>query len=70
MSPKLQTHLSTVADKRFYYLKNNPAQQALVFTFGLSQHRANKWIHWLTPILTKALKSFMPQTNPYRLDIH
>ena len=28
----------------------------------------NKWIHWLTPFLAKALESFKPQTNPHRLD--
>jgi hypothetical protein len=55
---------------KLYYLKNNRTQQALAFILGLSQDRANKWIHWLTPNLSKALKSFKPKTNPYRLEIH
>jgi hypothetical protein len=63
--------LPTAADKLLfilYCLKNNPTQQNLAFIFGLSQDRANKWIGLLVPILSKALKSFKPQTNPHRLD--
>jgi hypothetical protein len=56
--------LPTAAEKRFYYLKDNSAQQALAFTFGLSQNKANKWIHLLTPILSKTLKSFSSKPTP------
>jgi hypothetical protein len=44
--PKAPRQLKIAADKRpliLYYQKNNPTQQALAFTFGLSpQDRANK----------------------------
>jgi hypothetical protein len=63
--------LTTAEDKLFfilYYQKNNPTQQALAFTFGLYQDRANKWIGLLVPILSKALKFFKPEINPHRLD--
>jgi hypothetical protein len=62
--------LPTAAEKLFfilYYLKNNPTQQALAFTFDLPQDMANKWIHLLAPILSKTLKSFKVQATPYRL---
>jgi hypothetical protein len=44
-TPRSPRQLTTAEDKLFfilYYQKNNPTQQALAFTFGLSQDRANK----------------------------
>jgi hypothetical protein len=68
--PKAPEQLSSVEEKLFfvlYYLKNNPTQEALGFTFGLSQDMCNKWIHLLTNILQKSLKSYEAESNPYRI---
>lgn len=39
-----------------YYLKNQPLQEALAASFGITQPQANVCVHRYTPILQKALK--------------
>lgn len=51
--------LPQIADKLFfvlYYLKNNPLQQALGASFGMSQPQANIYLHKYHAILQEALK--------------
>lgn len=48
----------TSKDKLFFilvYAKQYPTQTMLGVTFGVSQPKANQWIHFLTPILQSAL---------------
>ena len=53
-------------DKLFFilfYLKNYPLQETMGALFGLSQPRANHWIHFLSAVLEETLKNmnFMPE---------
>lgn len=64
--PKNEVQLSTVAEKLFfilYYKKNNSLQESLALQFDLETSMANKWIHILTPILTKSLQKYIPKDN-------
>jgi len=50
--------LPTIADKLFFilhYLKTNNLQQVQGAMFGMSQPKANLWIHCLHPILNQTL---------------
>src|SRR5687768_10187380 len=50
--------LPTIADKRLFiltYLKQNPIQEVQGQLLGMSQSKANKWIHVLHPVLNQAL---------------
>jgi hypothetical protein len=50
--------LPTIADKLFFilhFLKTNNLQQVQGAMFGMSQPKANVWIHCLHPILNRAL---------------
>jgi hypothetical protein len=50
--------LSTIEDKLFFlmfYLKTYPLQEVIAYSFGLSQGKANHWIHRLSVILKAAL---------------
>jgi hypothetical protein len=50
--------LPTIEDKLFFilhYLKTNNLQQVQGAMFGMSQPKANLWIHCLHPILNRAL---------------
>lgn len=50
--------LPTIEDKLFFilvYLKTNSLQSAQGALFGMSQPKANVWIHCLQPILNQAL---------------
>lgn len=50
--------LSTIEDKLFFlmfYLKTYPLQEVIAYSFGLSQSKANHWIHRLSIILKAAL---------------
>jgi len=50
--------LPTVADKLvffLFYVRPYPTQETRAFFFGLSQPQACYWIHWLTPIVHRAL---------------
>jgi hypothetical protein len=50
--------LPTLADKRLFiltYLTQNPIQEVPGQLFGMSQSKANPWIHLLHPVLNQAL---------------
>lgn len=58
--------LDLAQDKLFFilfYLKNYPLQETIGFMFGLSQSRANYWIHFLSNVLKNTLEinKFMPE---------
>lgn len=64
--------LSLTNDKLFFilfYLKNYPLQETIGFIFGLSQSRANYWIHFLSGVLKEALEimDVMPKHAPSEL---
>lgn len=53
-----KSSLKGIADKLLFilvYHKTYPLQTMLGLQFGLSQGRANEWIHRLTPIVQRAL---------------
>jgi hypothetical protein len=54
------------------YLKTYPLQAMLGELFGLSQSRANRWIHQLLPVLQQALKNVgvRPARNPRQFARH
>ena len=59
-------------DKLFFilfYLKNYPLQETIGFLFGLSQPRANHWIHFLSGVLKETLEKneFLPERVPLEL---
>lgn len=50
--------LPSIGEKQFFilsYLKCYPLQEVQAALFGLSQPKANQWIHCLTPVLREAL---------------
>jgi hypothetical protein len=58
----------TTADKLFFilvYYKQYTSQSMIALTFGISQPKANQWIHFLTPVLQAALSKakVMPCRN-------
>jgi|RifCSP16_2_1023846.scaffolds.fasta_scaffold67154_1 hypothetical protein len=64
--------LDFTQDKLFFilfYLKNYPLQTTIGFIFGLSQPRANYWIHFLSGVLKETLETmnFMPKNAPSEL---
>ncbi len=51
-------HLLAIEDKLLFilfYYKVHPLQEVIAAFFGMSQGRANEWIHKLSPILERAL---------------
>jgi len=61
--------LCTIEDKLLFilvYQKTYPLQAMHGLQFGLSQPRANYWIHWLLPILQQALAEMgmTPERDP------
>lgn len=72
-TPRKEDGLVTDAEKLFfilYFHKHNPIQEALAASFDLEQDMVNKWIHILEPILEKALRNFMPTSNPAQINQH
>lgn len=66
-------HLLTIEDKLLFilfYFKVYPLQEVIAACFGMSQGRANEWIHKLSPILEKALGTAqcLPERNPQNLE--
>lgn len=64
--------LPTTADKLLFiliYLKTNPLQEYHAAYFGMTQPKANKFIHLLSGILLSTLKRLgeLPERNVYRL---
>jgi hypothetical protein len=61
-----------IGDKLLFilsYLKNNPLQEYHGATFGMTQPQCNEWIHLLSEILVKTLKSIgeLPDRNSQRM---
>jgi hypothetical protein len=66
-------HLLTIEDKLLFilfYFKVYPLQEVMAACFGMSQGRANEWIHKLSPILESALGAAqaLPERNPQNLE--
>jgi hypothetical protein len=67
--------LDTIEQKLLFalvYQKDYPLQELLGEVFGLSQGRANEWIHRLLPILKQALDDLgvLPERDPKELAQH
>jgi len=67
--------LDTIEQKLLFalaYQKDYPLQELLGEVFGLSQGRANEWIHRLFPILKQALDDLgvLPERDPKELARH
>jgi hypothetical protein len=65
--------LLAIEDKLLFillYFKVYPLQEVIAALFGMSQGRANEWIHTLTPILEEALGAAhcLPERNPQNLE--
>jgi hypothetical protein len=57
--------LPMIGDKLLFilsYLKNNPLQEYHGATFGMTQPQCNEWIHLLSEILLKTLKTLEVQS--------
>lgn len=66
-------HLLTIEDKLLFilfYFKVYPLQEVIATCFGMSQGRANEWIHKLSPILEQALGTAhcLPERTPQNLE--
>lgn len=64
--PKNEMQLPTAGDKLFFllfYKKTHCLQEVMAFQFDLDVSMVNKWIHILTPILTKSLEKYIPKAN-------
>lgn len=67
----LTTVLSLIQDKMFFilvYLKINPLQELHAIQFEMTQPQANRWIHLLSEILRRTLKTLgeLPDRNSKR----
>ena len=54
----LNSPLPSSQDRLYFilvYFKQYPTQEMMGISFGLSQSKANLWIHFLTPLLANAL---------------
>ena len=65
--------LGAIEDKLLFilfYFKVYPLQEVIAHLFGMSQGRANEWIHTLSPILESALGEAhcLPERNPKNLE--
>jgi hypothetical protein len=65
--------LGAIADKllfMLFYFKVYPLQEVIAQVFGMSQGRANEWIHKLSPILERARGEAhcLPERNPQHLE--
>jgi Helix-turn-helix of DDE superfamily endonuclease len=68
-----QPRLGTLADNLLFILfsfKVYPLQEVIAQVFGMSQGRANEWIHTLSPLLENALGAAhcFPERNPQHLE--
>jgi hypothetical protein len=64
--------LVTIEDKLLFillYFKVYPLQEVIAQLFGMSQGRANEWIHTLSPLLERALGEAhcLPERDPQHL---
>jgi len=65
--------LPMISDKLLFilsYLKNNPLQEYHGATFGMTQPQCNDWVHLLSNILVKTLKTLgeLPERNSLRME--
>jgi len=66
-------HLLAIEEKLLFilfYFKVYPLQEVIAAFFGMSQGRANEWIHKLSPILecTLGVAQCLPERNPQNLE--
>ena len=66
------SQLPLVTDKLLFilsYLKNNPLQEYHGATYGMTQPQCNEWVHRLSDILLKTLKTLgeLPDRNHLRV---
>lgn len=66
------SQLPLIGDKLLFilsYMKNNPLQEYHGATYGMTQPQCNNWVHLLTDILLKALKTLgeLPDRNHLRV---
>ena len=66
------SQLPSINDKLLFvlsYLKNNPLQEYHGATYGMTQPQCNEWIHRLSDILLKTLKTLgeLPDRNHLRV---
>ncbi len=66
------SRLPLIRDKLLFilsYLKNNPLQEYHGATYGMTQPQCNEWIHRLSDILLKTLKTLgeLPDRNHLRI---
>src|SRR5262245_60304141 len=67
------SRLVAIADKflfMLFYFKVYPLQEVIAQIFGMSQGRANEWMHNLRPLLESALGEAhcFPERNPQHLE--
>jgi hypothetical protein len=65
--------LVSIEDKLLFilfYFKVYPLQEVIARVFGMSQGRANEWIHTLSPLLESALgeRHCLPERDPQNLE--
>lgn len=68
-----KARLNSIEDKLLFilfYCKIYPLQAVIAFLFGMSQGRANEWIHTLSTVLKLALGDTMclPERHPQNLE--
>jgi len=66
------SQLPLISDKLLFilsYLKNNPLQEYHGATYGMTQPQCNVWVHLLSEILRKTLKTLgeLPERNHLRV---
>ena len=66
------SQLPLIRDKLLFilsYLKNNPLQEYHGATYGMTRPQCNEWIHRLSDILLKSLKTLeeLPERNHLRI---
>ena len=69
---RTSSQLPCITDKLLFilsYLKNNPLQEYHGATYGMTQPQCNEWVHRLSEILFKTLKSLceLPDRNHLRI---
>ena len=65
--------LGTIEDKLLFIMfsfKVYPLQEVIAYVFGMSQGRANEWLHKLSPLLERALGAVhcLPERDPQNLE--
>jgi hypothetical protein len=68
-----KSHLLAIEDKLLFilfYFKVSPLQEGIAAFFGMSQGRANEWVHKLSPILecTLGTAHCLPERHPQNLE--